>query len=74
MMSLTCKFTVIGYGQIIFMSVNSERPVFKQFQVGNKVMCKFQMDWIIGRTLIMYPETLLRKNTPLTLPINDDPR
>ena len=56
------------------MSLDSERSVFKQVQVGNKVMWKFQMDRVIGRTLILYPEILLRKNTPLTLPITDDPR
>ena len=56
------------------MSLDSERPVFKQAQVGNKVMWKFQMGRVIGRTLILYPEILLRKNTPLTLPITDDPR
>ena len=56
------------------MSVDSEWLVSKQVQVGNKVMWKFQMDRIFGRTLIMYPEIPLRKNTPLTLPITDDPR
>ena len=65
---------MIGYGQIIFMSVDSIWPVFKQVQVGNKVMWKFQMDRIIGRTLIMYPEIPLRKNTPLTPPITYDRR
>ena len=56
------------------MPVDSERLVFKQVQVWNKVMWKFQMDRIIGRTLIMYPEIPLRKNTPLTLLITYDPR